>query len=226
MSKGSNFEREIPKELSLWWTKGDRSDIFWRSDGSGGRATQRSKKGLSTALSYGDIGLLDPIGLPLVNTCVIELKRGYRCWSFLDVIDKPPMRKNAKKEPTQVYEDFLTQVLSDAERAGGLHPILITKRDKRKKCITIPQQLAMTIKYHNNHYIPAPSIIINHMEHSMICLDFYSFLEWCEPKFFIKFEGMKYDRTKKEKTTIQDDHIEKSVKRKRRKSTPNNNDPR
>ena len=36
--KGSEFEREMCKCLSLWWTDSKRDDVFWRSAQSGGRA--------------------------------------------------------------------------------------------------------------------------------------------------------------------------------------------
>ena len=66
-SKGSAFEREISKSLSLWYTEGERDDIFWRSSQSGGRATTRAKKGKKTAASYGDITALDNRGEPFTD---------------------------------------------------------------------------------------------------------------------------------------------------------------
>lgn len=41
--KGSTFERLICKELSLWVTDEERTDVFWRSAMSGGRATVNSR---------------------------------------------------------------------------------------------------------------------------------------------------------------------------------------
>lgn len=43
--KGSVFEREICKALGRWWTDGERDDIFWRTAGSGARATCRLERG-------------------------------------------------------------------------------------------------------------------------------------------------------------------------------------
>jgi len=43
MAKGSSFEREICTILSKWWTNNERDDVFWRTAGSGARATTRSK---------------------------------------------------------------------------------------------------------------------------------------------------------------------------------------
>ncbi len=61
MPKGSNFEREICKLLSLWWTNDKRDDIFWRTSGSGARATTRSKTKQKTFGQYGDVQATDPI---------------------------------------------------------------------------------------------------------------------------------------------------------------------
>ena len=77
MAKGSQFERDICRELSIWWTQGERDDIFWRTSGSGARATTRAKKGDATANSAGDIGYLDEIGKPFLDYFMVELKRGY-----------------------------------------------------------------------------------------------------------------------------------------------------
>ena len=37
--KGSSFERLVCKRMSMWLSKGERDDLFWRSAMSGGRAT-------------------------------------------------------------------------------------------------------------------------------------------------------------------------------------------
>lgn len=44
--KGGAFEREIAKKLSLWVTHGAKTDVFWRSAMSGGRATVAHAKGV------------------------------------------------------------------------------------------------------------------------------------------------------------------------------------
>lgn len=84
MAKGSDYERELCKRLSLWWTNDRRDDIYWRTDGSGARATVRSKKKQKTANSYGDMSFLDPIGEPLINFALFEFKRGYSSSKNLD----------------------------------------------------------------------------------------------------------------------------------------------
>ena len=77
MAKGSGFEREISHALSHWWSYGTRDDIFWRTAGSGARATMRSKKQLKTMNQYGDLTTIDPTGQPFIDNNLIEIKRGY-----------------------------------------------------------------------------------------------------------------------------------------------------
>ena len=60
--KGGNFERDICKALSLWYTYGEDDNIFWRTSGSGNRATVRTKKGQKTKYDYGDITFSNPDG--------------------------------------------------------------------------------------------------------------------------------------------------------------------
>jgi hypothetical protein len=72
--KGSSFEREICKKLSLWISDGKSDDLFWRSAMSGGRATVRTKKGRTTASGHGDITAVTPEGNVLTDHFVIECK--------------------------------------------------------------------------------------------------------------------------------------------------------
>ena len=87
MAKGSEFEREFCKDLSLWWTDQERDDIFWRSSNSGGRATVRAKVGRTTAGQYGDVAAIDFDGLPLLELMTMELKRGYSKNTIQDLVD-------------------------------------------------------------------------------------------------------------------------------------------
>ena len=72
--KGSAFEREICKDLSLWISGGERDDLFWRSAMSGGRQTVGYKKVINRKNQGGDITSIDPIGNKLTDKYVIECK--------------------------------------------------------------------------------------------------------------------------------------------------------
>ena len=126
--KGASFERKIAKELSLWWTDGERDDVFWRTSQSGGRATQRNKSGKATAGSYGDIMAVDPIGQPLLDVFTFELKRGYNRATVQDLLDSKTGGEFMK---------FIEQVVKDMDLAGSNGAAIIHQRDQRAAMITI-----------------------------------------------------------------------------------------
>ncbi len=124
MAKGSSFEREMAKKLSLWWSDNARDDLLWRSSMSGGRATVRAKSGKTTANSCGDLTALDKEGQSLLDITAFELKRGYNSYSIQDLLDKV----NGKGG----FWDFIEQASRDASLAGSLYWTVIHKRDRRE----------------------------------------------------------------------------------------------
>jgi hypothetical protein len=72
--KGARQEREVCRELSLWATNGERTDVFWRSSQSGGRATTHLKVGRKLLTQAGDVSAIDPIGVMLLRLVIIEIK--------------------------------------------------------------------------------------------------------------------------------------------------------
>jgi len=123
--KGQSFEREICTRLSLWWSDGKRDDIFWRTAGSGARATVRGKSGRQTMNQHGDIMATCDYGTPLIDLFTIELKRGYSdatCHEMLDC-----MEKTAELH----YERWITNAIRDCSAAGAAGWLLIAKRDRR-----------------------------------------------------------------------------------------------
>ncbi len=129
--KGSAFERSICKQLSAWWTHGERDDVFWRSQASGARATVRSRKQQSTQGQYGDIAATDPIGHALIARITFELKRGYKLASPYDSLD-------SKTTATTPFTAFVKQAALAAANAETPAWALITQRDRREAIITMP----------------------------------------------------------------------------------------
>lgn len=184
-NRGGSFEREIAKLLSKWWTEGERDDIFWRSDASGARFTQRKKSGKDTANQAGDLTFSDSIGEILIKNWNIEIKTGYagkskvkdskgndkiilNRWDALDLID------SSQKEP------ILLQMWAQCKRDAGLTnrtPVLIFRRNGRKSCIMF------TVKYLNHLfslfgvYKTSTLMVITSLE-SCVIFNLNDFLEW------------------------------------------------
>ena len=150
--KGSSFERQICKTLSLWWTHDRNDDIFWRTAGSGARAKTRSKKSLKTFGQYGDIQATNPIGQPLIDFASIELKRGYSKSTFADLMEPST---HAKPVPCQ-YEKFIQQAEADYLNSDSYTWLLIVKRDRRKAIVLMPFFIYKKFKDNNIRLYKAP----------------------------------------------------------------------
>jgi len=138
MAKGSGFERDICRALSLWWTDGKRDDVFWRTSASGARATVRGRQGKQTAGGYGDVCAVDPIGEPLLKVFSIEIKRGYPTASLGDLLD-------AKNPGRSALVRLWTSAAAAAERAGTPYWMLVHKRDRRRTMIYLPWEFFVAI---------------------------------------------------------------------------------
>lgn len=137
--KGSEFEREICRILSRWWTSGERDDVFWRSSQSGGRATQRAKVNLTTYGSYGDITALDPIGAPLLRLFTIELKRGDSHGFAGDLMD---FTKDRSHHP---FLKCLAQAIRSHGQAKSISWMLISKRDRRRALVHVESSIIKSL---------------------------------------------------------------------------------
>lgn len=73
-AKGSEFEREVCKALSIWVSGGTHEDLFWRSAMSGGRATVGRKQGKNHQRHAGDISATSPEGHVLTDKWYVECK--------------------------------------------------------------------------------------------------------------------------------------------------------
>lgn len=138
--KGAAWEREFSKILSRWWSKGERDDIFWRTSGSGGRATRRRQNGLDTVYQSGDITFTDPSGKPFCQLFHVELKKGYGNWDLLDIID-------SRQKHTQI-EKFWRQTVRDCPK--GRIPVLVFCRQHRKPCIAFELSTMVRINRHSD----------------------------------------------------------------------------
>lgn len=117
--KGSSFERLICRELSLLVTNGKRTDCFWRSAMSGGRATLEFDRGLLNQAQAGDISAISREGMWLIDNYQIECKH-YKDLGFT----------SGFLSNTGVLYGFWQSLVKDSARRGK-SPLLIAKQNNR-----------------------------------------------------------------------------------------------
>lgn len=192
MAKGANFERQIAKQLSLWYSKGKRDDIFWRTAISGGRATTRMKQGKQTANSAGDLGFLHHSGKPFIDMCVVEIKRGYNSKktspgaqiSILSLLDA----SSRKREPIL----FRWWDKAEAERIahGRKYSLLLFRRDRHNACICMNKNVFDTIESRSKKPFMFPHngtwVHVQMRGHNLKILLLEDFLAWCKPEMFFR----------------------------------------
>lgn len=202
--KGGQYERQICRILSLWWTNGTDDDVFWRSSQSGGRATTRAKKGKGTKGHCGDISATDDVGLPFTKIVTVEIKRGYKNSGISEILDKP---KKLKQSET---EGFIQQAREAAKRAGTPFWMLIHKRDAREPLVYIPASFHALIRIANERHITCPHLfgsvfikfkgqkkrVIVHL--AVLSLD--AFIEACDPDLIRKMYQKGLDDARKNTT--------------------------
>lgn len=116
-AKGSAFEREISKRLTLWLTGQKKELAFWRSSGSG--ATFTLNKGATREMS-GDISGITSDAIKICNLINFELKNGYSEASF-DVF-----LKNNKND---CLKSFWQQSCRDAKLTNK-EPLVIFRKKR------------------------------------------------------------------------------------------------
>lgn len=145
--KGRGFEREISGKISLWLTNGKSNECVWHTAGSGGMATQRSKKKKTRDTMFGDLCCSDdnPIVQNFFKLINLELKSGYASktklksgnntvtnWSFNDMIDS--------KQGYNQFSKFWDQCETDSLKSNR-EPMLIFRRNSRNACIAMQSDL-------------------------------------------------------------------------------------
>jgi hypothetical protein len=137
-AKGSRYERELCKRFSFWFSDGESEDLFWRTSGSGSRATNRRRLGKNPSkFDFGDMKHETEKGKPLVE---------HLCWEF---------RSRARFDLFAVFgsgvEDPKTSLLASWAKAcyeadcSGRRPILITKALQRQDVLWMPYGLFIEI---------------------------------------------------------------------------------
>jgi len=123
-SKGGSFEREFCRDLSAWWSGGERDDLFWRTSTSGGRATVRAKQNKETYGMAGDVAATHPDASPFTEVLVVELKKGYNrdtVTQLLEVTETSVLKQ---------YEEWIWKLHHEMLQHNRKGWLLVHKRDQ------------------------------------------------------------------------------------------------
>ncbi len=179
--KGGGFEREQCRYLSLWWTGGERDDVFWRN------RTRATSKSPDVRHQLGDIVAVDPVGAPFVSVFNVELKTGYSKtkkgkrvknipWDVLDIID------GKGDLETKVLIQFWQQACRDAELSNRT-PMLICKRDYHRPIVCVSKSdLHIFSDYCGGIAFPTIEVkILLPFDYSLVLAEREAFFEWLTP---------------------------------------------
>src|SRR5574343_491344 len=182
MAKGGNFENLVSRELSLLWSKGERNDLIRRSEMSGGRFTNKKKKGEdATESQAGDITFSNDEIKPLFSLFSVEIKIGYSrksksdtClkvvnWCVLDVID------SKQKEP--VFIQMWNQCKRDADLSNR-EPLLIFRRDNMQICISFTRTVYNSFCNYFGFQNYKKIILDTYFNEDLVIMNFNDWKEW------------------------------------------------
>lgn len=147
---GPEWERQFCKLLSAWWLQDPDADaVFWRTRGSGGRATTRSKKGQQAELHCGDVGALTADAETLTKFVTIELKKGYNQENFHSLLDRPAHLKGTSK-----FSQWIDQASTAAANAKTPYWWVVHRRTGRDALLLAPEPFFTTVRRYSLHPRP------------------------------------------------------------------------
>jgi hypothetical protein len=143
--KGSGFERQVCKHLSLWISQGAREDVFWRSAMSGGRGTLLSKKAKQGGNVAGDITATAKEGHLLTDPFFVECKFYAKLdlTSFLLGLERGALHK------------FWAQAEVQA-KSHNKAPLLIGKQNLLPPFVLVLEDTLPLLLQEQEHWPPAP----------------------------------------------------------------------
>lgn len=171
MAKGGKFERDTCRQLSRWWS-GDPDPaadvLFWRTAGSGGRATTRAKSGKQTTAAHcGDLAAIDDRGAPLTAVITFELKKGYGA----TVLGLLTGQSQAKRS----YAAWIQQAEASAAAAGTPHWAVVHKPDYQPTVVVLPYDLFGALEW------PVPHLAFHSETTDVACCLWDGFLAAVPP---------------------------------------------
>lgn len=157
-AKGSEYERQVCKQLSLWVSHGKREDLFWRSAMSGGRATVGKRSGKDLSRHAGDISATHVDGHALTDHWYVECKRYAELRMELALLEGAGPLAGFWKEACEqatVHEKL---------------PMLIVRQDRAIPLVIIPR--ASALSPYGTHRFPWKCLV---MTSNKLLADFFDF---------------------------------------------------
>lgn len=140
--KGSSYERDLARRFSLHFSGGEADDWFWRTSGSGSRATNLAAAGKNlTHLQNGDMAPIRPEGVPLCEIFSFEFK------SYAG-IDMHGVFHTVSPERSLI--SFWAKCVRDAEASGRV-PAMVTKVNRGVSILWVPVRLLSLLSQYGWH---------------------------------------------------------------------------
>ena len=222
MAKGSEFERQIAKKMSLWWSNNKRDDIFYRTHASGARHTSRMKKKIKTENSAGDLMYIDEMGKPFIDNVLVEIKRGYSGVGRISTKDIRTilMCDGDSQTITSKMKNYITRKLKRTSNTVDLLNFIDSKSDNllfewyekadKEREEALRNHVMIILRRDNKsavivldsplfNYINGKKLVEKHIKvvdnakmRSFYILDFENFLEKITPKLMLSFFRRKH----------------------------------
>lgn len=136
--KGSEYERQVSKKLSLWISNGLRDDLLWRSSMSGGRATLQYKLGKKNKSQTGDLSSIDTLSQQFIDRFFIEIK----FYKDLNI-------ESGFIKATGLLKSFWDKLVKDALQAEK-HPMLIARQNRLPTLLLLHRNGARLLNLHES----------------------------------------------------------------------------
>jgi hypothetical protein len=159
-AKGSAFEREICKKLSLWFSNNTRDDCFWRTASSGARHTIRKKQGKTTEGGLGDICSISSESKIFTDVLAVECKhyKNLNLWSFLT------------KAESNTYYGFWKEIKKKSVEEEKI-PILIARENNKPTLFICDDDFSDRMAFFfSEEAIPKAEFIV---DDNIVCVYFF-----------------------------------------------------
>jgi hypothetical protein len=129
-NKGNQFERDMCRKMSLWISRGERTDLFMRNVASGGAFTMSLKRGSALGVG-GDMMAVHPLAHAFLDVFLTE----YKHWRALNF--EAALWNNRGE-----FARVITKAEKQAQEAGR-HCFIVAKQNFRAPILLMPNDIGV-----------------------------------------------------------------------------------